>query len=205
MKTPYSTLLTAALIATLIACLPAAYSQTSTAEFKTEPDKTMAAGYESFLKRDTKSAAENIDKAADFVKKQSQHVAEGSKAGMEKAGADLDKLAEGVKNGTVKSGDELKAGFAKVDHEMATCWHNTADEARKQGKDSTADLNKAGASLAGAAKWSGHQLDEGTQKTLDEVKKAGEAAQNGVKAGADQVDKWFKGIGHGIDDLAHKL
>jgi hypothetical protein len=73
------------------------------------------------------------------------------------------------------------------------------------GKDSTADLKKAGDSLEGAAKWSGHQLDEGTQKSVDAVKKADKDAEKGVKADAADVDNWFKSLGHGIADLADKL
>jgi hypothetical protein len=117
----------------------------------------------------------------------------------------LDKLGDGVKNGTVKSADDLKKTFAKVDHQIAGCWHKTAEQAQKAGKDSTADLKKAGVALEGAAKWSGNQLDEGTKKTVDAVKKAADQTGQGVKAGAQDVNNWFKGIGHGIDDLAHKL
>ena len=195
MKTPYSKLLNHALIGAFISVLPVAYGQT---EFKTEPDKTMAAANESFVKGETKKAGEDIDKAADYVKKQAQHVGESSKADMDKAGAELDKLGEGVKSGTVKSEADLKKTFAKVDHQMAISWHKTAEEAQKLGKDSKADLAKAGAALDGAAKWSGNQLDEGTHKTLDAVKHASNAT-------SEQVQKWWKSIGDGIDDLGHKL
>ena len=63
------------LIPTLIAAMagvPAAYGQE---EFKTEPDKSMAAAHNSFVKGETKKAGEDIDKAADYIKKQSNHVA----------------------------------------------------------------------------------------------------------------------------------
>lgn len=195
MKTKYPSLLNQALIAAFMTTLPMAYGQ---AEFKTEPDRTMAAAHESFVKGETKKAGEEIDTAADYVKKQSSHVAEGSKADMQKAGAELDKLGKGVKSGAVKSEAELKKTFAKVDHQMAESWHKTAEQAQKMGRDSKADLNKAGASLESAAKWSNNQLDEGTHKTIDEVKHAG-------KASADQLNKWWKSIGHGIDGLGQKL
>ena len=196
MKTLNGTILTRALIAALMTVLPAAYA--AGAEFKTEPDKTMAAAHESFVKGDTKKAGEEIDKAADYIKKQSREVTAGSKADMEKAGDELGKFGESVKQGTVKSEAELKKTFAKADHQMAVCWHKTAADAHKEGKDATADLKKSGVALEGAAKWSDNELDEGTKKTVDEVKKAS-------KAGADQVEGWWKSLGHGIEDLAHKL
>ena len=104
MKTLHPTLLGKVLMAFLMAGLPAAYAHAASTEFTTEPDKTMAAAQESFIKGDTKKAGEEIDKAADYVKKQSQHVFEGSKAEMDKAGAQLDKLGEGVKRPRTLSG-----------------------------------------------------------------------------------------------------
>jgi hypothetical protein len=177
----------------------------SGAEFTTEPDKTMAAAHESFVKGDTKKAGEDFDKASDYVKKQPQQVFEGSNSEMDKAGTELDNLADGVKRGAVKSDADVKKTFAKVDHQMADCWHKTAAESKRLGKDSTADLKKAGDSLAGAAKWSGHQLDEGTQKTLEAVKKADKASEKGIKADAADVDKWFDNLGHSIADFGHRL
>jgi hypothetical protein len=40
---------------------------------------------------------------------------------------------------------------------------------------------------------------------VNAVKQAGKATGEGAKASADEVDKWFKGIGQGIEDLGHKL
>ena len=205
MKTKTSTLKNTILIAALMAAIPAGHAQPSTADFKTEPDKTMAAAHESFVKGDMNKAGDQIKQAAAYVTKQSDKVAAGSKAGMKKAGNELDKLGDDVKAGTVKSGDALKKTFAKVDHETANCWHKTAAESKQAGKDSTAALKQAGAGLEGAAKWSGHELSAGTKASVNGLKKAGEATGAGVKAGAEQVDKWFKGIGDGIDDLGHKL
>jgi len=37
------------------------------------------------------------------------------------------------------------------------------------------------------------------------VKKIGKGAAKGVKAGAEEVNKLFKGIGEGIQDLGKKL
>ena len=91
MKTPYSKFLNQALTVAFISVLPLAYGQT----FKTEPDKTMAAAHQSFVKGETKKAGEDIDKATDYVKKQSQHVAAGSKADMDKAATNWTSWAKG--------------------------------------------------------------------------------------------------------------
>lgn len=154
---------------------------------------------------DKDKAAANLEKASKWVKRHANKVGEASSAGMKTAGEELDKLGEGVKNGTVKSGDEMKKTFAKVDHEIATCWHKNAEDAKNAGKDSTAALKKAGAALERSAKWSGHELSEGAKDSVRGVKKAGKATGQGTKATAEDLDKWFKGIGDGIKELGKKL
>jgi hypothetical protein len=192
-------------LACLLATGPTVFAENAPTDFTTEPDKTLAAAHESFLKKDTDKAAEQIHKAAAGVKAEADKVTADSKAGMKKAGDELDKLGDGVKAGTVKSETEVKQTFAKVDHQIATCWHQTAAATTKAGKDATDDLKQAGASLSGAAKWSNNKLKEGTQSTVDAVKKAGKATSDGIKTGAEEVNKWFKGIGEGITDLGSKL
>jgi len=193
------------IIAAWMAAIPAVYAQTSSGDFTNEPDKTMASAHESFLKGEMDKAAEQINKAAAYVKKEADKVAKDSKEGVKKAGDDLEKLGQGVKKGTVKSSDELKKTFAKVDYELAKAWHKTADEAKKSGKDPSNALKDAGAWIEGSAKWSVTQLKEGTRASVEAVKKVGKGAAKGAKAGAEEVETWFKGIGEGIEDVGRKL
>jgi len=205
MKIKLITTLNRLVIAALMAALPVVWAHAAADTFTTEPDKSLAAAHESFLKGDMNKASQQIHRAAAAVKKDSRTVAADSKDGMNKAGAALDKLGDDVKTGTVKSDAELKMSFAKVDHQIAGCWHQTAAESRKSGKDASADLKKAGQSLSGAAKWSGTELNEGTHSTVEEIKKVGVGTGKDVKASSEKVDKWFKDIGDGISDLGHKL
>jgi hypothetical protein len=170
-------------------------------DFSGEPDKTMATAHESFMKKDMNKAAEEIGKAAAYVRKQADKVSAGAKSGMKKAGDDLDKVGQAVKKGTVKSGDQLKKAFAKADHEIAKAWHKTADDARKSGKDASDALKQAGDGLENAAKWSGAKLKDGTQASVDGLKKVG----TGAKLAADDVTKFFKGIGDGIADVGRHI
>jgi hypothetical protein len=82
------------IITSLVVGVPAVYAQSSPADFKGEPDKTMAAAHESFVKKDMNKAAEQIGKAADYVKKEAGKVAKGSKEGVMKAGDELSKLGQ---------------------------------------------------------------------------------------------------------------
>ena len=187
--------------AVFLAAGPAIHAQTSTADFSGEPDKSMAAAHESFVKGDMKKAGNDIGKASAYVKKEANQVAKDAKSGVTKAGAELDKLGKSVKAGTVKSAAELKKTFAKVDHALASAWHQTAAESQKAGKDATTALKQASAALDGAAKWSGNKLQEGAQASVDGLKKVGAS----VQTGAEQVGQWFQGIGDGIKDLGQKL
>jgi hypothetical protein len=119
-----TSLTTTLLVIALAATVPLAHAQAPASE----SSKQMTAAHESFVKKDMNQAAAHIHQAAAAVKKESDKVAEGSKEGMKKAGEELDKLGDGVKNGTVKSEAELKKTFAKVDHQVAGCWHKTAAE-----------------------------------------------------------------------------
>ena len=59
----------ASIIAVLIAVIPMARAQTP-GDFAGEPDKSMASAHESFVKGDTNKAADQIHKAAVYVKKE---------------------------------------------------------------------------------------------------------------------------------------
>jgi hypothetical protein len=198
---PLNTLVLALVVSATVALC----AETTPGAANGEPDKSMTAAHESFVKKDMNKAAEQIHMAAAAVKKQSAKVAQGSKEEMKKAGDEMDKLGDGVKKGTMTSEAELKKTFGKVDHQIAGCWHKTAIEAKKSGKDASEDLKKAGASLSGAAKWSGAKLNDGASSSVEAIKKAGQGVGKGAKASADEVDKWFKNLGEGIDDLGRKL
>ena len=196
----FSSLHVAALVA-MTAVSPALQAQTQPSDFTDEPDKSMAAAHESFLKGDMNQASDQIGKASASVKRQANEVAKDAKSGVTKAAADLDKLGQSVKAGSVKSVDELNKSFAKVDHALATAWHKTAAETQKAGKDATGPLTRAAAGLDGAAKWSGSKLQQGAQASVDAIRKAGQ----GVQTGAAAVGNWFQNIGDGISDLGGRL
>jgi hypothetical protein len=185
------------LLATFMVAIPAVRAQ-APAGFTSEPDKSMASANESFAKGEMDKAADHIDKAAAYVHKEASGVAKDARHGMIKAGDELSKLGGEIRKGSVKSGDELKKTFARVDQARADAWHATAAQAQKSGKDATAALKKSAAGLEGAAKWSGTQLQEGAQASVEGLKKAG-------KVGAEDAGKFFKGIGEGIAELGRKL
>jgi hypothetical protein len=176
------------------------YAQTPK-DFAGEPDKSMAAAHESFLKGDMNKAADHIKKATAYVRAQEKKVSKDAATGLKKAGDDLERLGADVKKGAVKSPDELKKTFAKVDHALATAWHATAEQEQKAGKDATGALKSAGAGLQGAAAWTGTKLNDGAQAAVDGLSKAG----RGVKLGADAVGNAFRGLGEGIADLGRKI
>ena len=166
MKNKISSLRNFSTAALMMVAIPAAFAETSSSDFTSESDKSMAAAHESFLKGDMKKASASIDKAAASVSKESEKVAASAKEGVKKAGDELKKLGQSVKSGAVKSDDELKKTFAHVDNALAKAWHATAEESMKAGKDASNALKKAGESLSGAAKWSGTELKKGAQSSV---------------------------------------
>src|SRR4030042_1928223 len=99
----------------------------------------------------------------------------------------------------------LKGEMNKAAEQINKAAAYVKKEADKVAKDTKEGEKKAGAWIEGAAKWSVTQLKEGTHASIEAVKKVGKDATKGAKAGAGEVDKWFKGIGEGIDDVGRKL
>src|SRR5262245_57771985 len=90
------------------------------ADLAGEPDSSIAPAHESFVKGEAAKAAQQLHKAADYVRKQSDKVTASAKNTVRQAGDALDQLGRGVEKGTVKSADQLKKTFAQVDHQLAT-------------------------------------------------------------------------------------
>ncbi len=199
MRTAFIAVTTILLITILPVGFPVRVAESK--ELTDEPDKTMAAAHESFVKGETKKAAEYLQTSATYVRGQADKVAKSASAGVKKAGDQLDQLGKAVSDGTVKSADEMKKTFASVDHALAKAWHTTAAQANKAGKDSTEMLKNAGSALDGAAEWSGARLKEGSTTAVEGAKKIG----TGAKAGANEVVKIFKGLGEGIADVGRQL
>ena len=185
----------------LVAVGIAAVHAQAPGDFAGEPDKSMASAYQSFVDGKMDKSAEEIKKAAAYVRKQEKMVAKGSAAGVKSAADDLDRLSAEVKKGTVKSADELKKTFAKVDHAMASAWYETADAEQKAGKDATKAAKTAGEGLEGAARWAGTKLDAGAQAAVDALRTAGRGARMGV----DALGRAIQGLGSGIADVGKKI
>ena len=198
MKNMISPLSIVSVAALMMAATPAAFAATLSSS---EPDKSMEAAHESFLKHDMQKASADIDNAAASVKKESEKVTATAKESVRKAGEDLSALGKRVKAGKVKSDEELKKTFARADDALAKGWHATAEESMKAGTDAGDALTKAGEGLSGAAKWSGTQLKKGARSSVDSVKTIGK----GMKAGSEKVNRWFHDIGDGIKDVELKL
>ena len=191
-----------ALIASLLIAVPLIFAQTPVDDLTTvEPYKSMAQANEAFLKKETDKAAEYIHKAAAYCHQESGKVADSGKKYMKKAGDGLDKLGRDVKSGAVTSEHDLKMGFAKAGQLSAKAWQETMADSKAAGKDVSEAFKKAGAGLDSAARWSGTQLKEGGRKTVETAKKVG----HGTKAAAEDVDKWVKHLGEGIEDVGRNL
>lgn len=166
-----------------------------------EPDKSLNAAHESFMKKDMKTAGADIHRAGDYIRQEGDKLGGDSKKAFHDVADETDKLAKGVENGTVKTEGELKHGFAKTEHGLAKAWHGVAGDAKAAGKDTTEALKKAAHSLDAAAKWSGANIKEGTHKAVKAVKEVPDDA----KVAADKVGGWFDHIGDGIKDVGHHV
>jgi len=166
-----------------------------------DPNASLEAANESFLKHDTKAAEAYIHKAGEAIRKEGAKAGAKSKEAFDKIADETDKLAKDVKSGAVKTNADLKKRFAKINHSLAKTWHKVAGEANDAGEDTKEAMKKAAHSVSAAADWTGTKLKAGTHKTVEEVK----GWPDDAEVAADKAGAWFKGIGDGIKDVGQNI
>jgi len=67
------------IVAALMMIVPAVYAQNTTDHYATQPNKSLAAAHESFLKKDMNASAAELHKASAAVKRQSGKVSADAK------------------------------------------------------------------------------------------------------------------------------
>jgi hypothetical protein len=163
--------------------------------------------HEFFLKKDMKSAASEIRKGAEVLKKEVGNATEEGKKVLTASIQELEKLANDVEKGTIKSEKKLKDAFARADHALAQHHYLKASEswAKKETKSTGNSLKNATQYLEQAAKWSGHKLEAGTSEVVKGARSAADKLVKGTKWVAEEVSKGIKDIGNEISKLGEKI
>ena len=163
--------------------------------------------HEFFLKKEMKSAAFEIRKGADFLKKETENSTQEGKKVLTASIQELEKLANNVEKGTVKSEKELKDAFSRAENALARHQYLKASESwvKKETKNTGNALKDAAQHLKQAAKWSGHKFEAGAAEVIKGALTAADKLIEGAKWTAEEVGKGIKDIGNEISKLGEKI
>jgi hypothetical protein len=168
-----------------------------------EPETHFEKADESFMKKDYQASAVEIRKGAAFIKLEAtRSTAAGKKTLMDSAD-ELDKLADAVQAGAVDSEQDLKDAFTRADYALANHHYLKSSEtwAKKNAKTAAEDLNASTSYVEDAWKWSGQQIDAGSDATVKGLHTAYGKTKSGVKWTVDEGGKIIQDLGNEVSKL----
>ena len=154
-------------------------------------------------------SAEEILRAAFFVKLEASRFEGSVKENLLRATSDLENLAAKVRNGEMSSPEELASAFGQTQLLVSQQYAAKAEKAYENGKPVVAGraLKKAANGLERAYRWTGKKLDERTASVIKDTKEVADGIAKGVKTVVDKVNnpvapihKEFERYGENIVD-----
>jgi len=176
-------------------------------QFVDSPGEHFHKARQSFLKKDFKSAAEDIRKGAAFLRLQAARATSEGKKGLIASIAELEKLANDVEKGTVTSAKTLDRAFARAHHKLAQHHYLKALDykAKKDTKKLGHSLKAAAVHLENGFAWAGHELEAGTVKVVRTALDLGGKLIEGTGWITEEVGKAVDYIGEEIMKLGKML
>ena len=183
---------------------PAPNVATANAAKSTAPqediDVTFQAAIDAMVKKDEKTAADEVNKAVEHVKSDIAYYGEGNAPGLGKVSDRLQKLAGDITGKTVKTDAEVKKLLTAVDYDLGK---NHLDQAlvlwaKKDAEKAGVELHAAAGELTQAGKWAGKEKLVAGQGVVKNVSDMGARLAQGaspdgedVKGGIDKLGKEF--------------
>lgn len=172
-----------------------------------EPVNHLARATEALNKRDPKSAASELRKAAFFVKAHAARAEGAAKSDLQAGAAKLENLAGRVEHGVVKSQDELANALARTYLNLARYHYLTA--VKEQAKDDVQAVKRDMTTAAGYVERhlqsAGAAIDQATQTVLADARRAGQSVESAAGKGEARTGRALESLGRKIQELGRKL
>jgi hypothetical protein len=167
------------------------------------PDDNLKKAKESFLKKDNKTAAAEIRKAAEAMKIQAKDASAEAKDALTASIAELDKLAAEMEKSSVTSMKVVNDDFARADHAIAKNYYMKAMEfsAKKNTKAAGMELKSASDGLERGFAWTGMKIEKATTDTIQASRTVAGKMMEGAAVTAEEANKSMKNISVEIDKL----
>jgi hypothetical protein len=163
--------------------------------------------YNSFVKKDTKTAAVDVRKNAEFIRLISEHTADASREALTTSAKELDTLANEIENGTVTSAQTLGDAFANASMALAKHYSLKISESlankdeKKAGKDFKATANYLDASL----EWAEIEPDKGATAVMKSAQEIAKKTAKGTKIEESETSKIINDLNAEIKKVSAKL
>lgn len=160
-----------------------------------------------YLQRNMELAAGEIQKAASFMKAESEKASDKGREALTVSSEELGKLAADVKSGTVKSKKRLEEAFARAHLALASEAHIRATEswAQKESARTGTFLDTAAIHLERSFSWAGRKAEAGTQRVMKKTKELALKLKAKGSFGADEVGKGIQEAGDEIEKFGKRV
>jgi hypothetical protein len=170
-------------------------------------EQTFQKAKQDYLEKNMKSASEQIQKSASFMKAEAANASDKGKAALNASAKELEKLADDVKKGTVTSVKRMEEIFARAYVALAADSHikSTESWARKEKAKAGEALDSANQYLERGFSWAGQKIETGTNNAM---KKSRELSLQLKKKGsvvAEDVGKGLKDAGNEIEKFGKRI
>ena len=170
-------------------------------------EQTFQKAKQDYLEKNMKSASEQIQKSASFMKAEAANASDKGKAALNASAKELEKLADDVKKGTVTSVKRMEEIFARAYVALAADSHikSTESWAKKEKAKAGEALDSANQYLEYSFSWAGQKIETGTNNAM---KKSRELSLKLKKKGsvvAEDVGKGLRDAGNEIEKFGKKI
>ena len=179
----------------------------SEATSSTSMEQNFKKAKQNFLQKDMKAAADEIRKAAAYLKFEADMATGKGKEALAASYRELEKLAGNVERGTVTSVKKLDAAFARSYKALATNAHVKSTEAwaKKEINNTGKNLEAAADSLERGFSWTGEKMKAGTQKVIEESKDLSKKLKEDAGWVSNKVGKDLKDMGNEIEKFGRNI
>ena len=168
-----------------------------------EPQRHFGVAVEAYAKKDYKTAATEVRKAAAYVRLELARAVGAAKNGLDDASLELNRTALALDKGALKTDKDLDRVFATADHALALAHRAKAAEywVHKDVAASGYELKAAAHGLESAAAWTGGEAKSAAADAVSSARTVGDKLVNGGVWTRDEVAKGFETLGGALNRL----
>ena len=172
-----------------------------------EPQRHFDSALALYAKKDFKGAANEVRRAAAYVRLESARAIGDVKTELDGAAAALQRSAHQLDTGAVKSAATLQQTFARADHALATAHRAKAAEnwSRKAYDKAGYELKAAAHGVSAAAAWSTDTVKHSAATAATEAHATGDKLARGGVWARDEVARAFDALGKALDRVGESI